>query len=1697
MIVLLVVVLLTTAMMLRSFDRTRNASNVRASQAAIKAATPATARARVKIEELLQDPRLPKETPSELTLYNAIKTNPKYTFGDETRLKLAFDINKDNIIETNNTNIDNDETLTTAWRFPVDTDNNGKFDSYILYGIYFRNPSTTTNPLEVRSTPLATQVGGSRCANLLNNNTNSLGDSGWQKSGDELKKSFFVYTATVPITDNTGLGGEFEKFPGNQSFYALEYQQDQSRIPLINYAAFFDGDLELTPTTDFRLNGRVHTNGNLLVGGRNNAEIRLYQVSGKNSCFYQAENANVTVGGNVANGNAADTADQNTVDVDLFGDEPDRNNARIGSINKSIESGGGALVAYNDDAYNQRIALMKREALSYCREESNYCSEINPPRNSTVLAINRYPQEVKNRFSDRLKENPSLNTYNVLSEELELYLKNRTRRVPYAEVPQDGNATGFYNENNVFPGFNIIEPPQEWREPTLDYTKLQLKTRQLEATSPDKLNQDGKQKYLGDRIVVGNNLPAYWKDGKNYITSPKDQQFIAGTNWTDPDNQPRYRSTQVQQLGDLNMSDRDGFWEEEAAKNPATSVAESGGLRIITGAGIYQHKGNKSSTIPQLQNDSFLPDIPNKDKLDSGEKLPKKAPKDLRLAGELVNEYTAKDLVWSDLMPMTGGDDIKPPKDKPDLRMRATAVYDYRDTSYTDTNYISRTPTACISSYYDPTDSLTARNRDELPDVSGDITVRPLTARTGKGRSNNGVVYSAPYTNNNARFSAIATYLPELKAQARMLFPNGRLVNEPLQKALIKLSSNGTLIDPNKPLSLSENSAIDTAICSLKILDNTITPQTNPVIPHGAIREASFLDAREVKALHQDEDDTTGGVISGTSQNQDSKTDYNLKLEQRQPLEVRVTQINLDTDKTRGITRKELIGTNNNEYVLPNSGIIYASRDDALLDDSFELSQESNTTTTTTTLNGESAPPTETKLLSPTDFILDSTRRPNGIRLINGSNLSRTIENTYREEEKGLTLVTNLPVYIKGNFNLHQTPSRNILEEFLEKLQFPDWSNFYTRNADLNPNFACRPGKPGCPNSEGDTWRPATIISDAVTVLSGTFKDGFRNQGDYDLNNNAYISPTKNSPSDTTQKRKGMGFWDNSFVTSAAWSDTNSNGNPYPNQKTNDSYVSSYLTNGVTPVQRRTNFPEYVMEICRKIPVESCTDADWVVGYDGFGGKPVDGKLEDDERNVKAIDLIKNIAGGAKFDQLGAGTTARPALQPDDRRYPRRVAFRLTSSGGGSSSGGGGASGGGASGGGAGNGSGGGAGGAGSGSTNGGSSGAGGNSPSNPNNNLNINQFISQNSTQPDSGAGSAGTDAGAGGAGAGGAGSGAGGGAGTGGSGAGSGSTGGGAGSGSTGGGAGSGSTGGGGALPIPLGINDRGIVQEFPYGGALPRQVPNALWFKTTNNPANPRQGESYSADKPLFIGNSSGQPLLEPVLQIHSPDGSPSNNLDRGDERRYGANWLQTAGEDTTVNATFVSGNSPSRPQEESAGLPNFVRFLENWQDKALNIAGSFIQMKRSVYATAPFSTILRQKATATATLGENLSLFNYPINNYRTNNGTPAGIVPYFTAPNRHWIFDVALLSQPTDLFAQKFTTPSKSSPNEFFREVGRDDPWVQTLLCAATASDRVGRSTATYTQYAVPDKQQRPASCRNDAPNYPANNSGNNTNVVGN
>jgi hypothetical protein len=115
------------------------------------------------------------------------------------------------------------------------------------------------------------------------------------------------------------------------------------------------------------------------------------------------------------------------------------------------------------------------------------------------------------------------------------------------------------------------------------------------------------------------------------------------------------------------------------------------------------------------------------------------------------------------------------------------------------------------------------------------------------------------------------------------------------------------------------------------------------------------------------------------------------------------------------------------------------------------------------------------------DFFADPLRRPNGFRLLNGNRLDR--QGIPAEKNiAGLSFISDNPVYIQGDFNLHSTDgtANNLIEEFTEKLT-DNWSNFYGRST-LDPRFA-RPDQ--------DTWRPAEIVADAVTILSDNFCDGF------------------------------------------------------------------------------------------------------------------------------------------------------------------------------------------------------------------------------------------------------------------------------------------------------------------------------------------------------------------------------------------------------------------------------------------------------------------------------------------------------------------------------------------------------------------------------------------------------------------------------
>jgi hypothetical protein len=1639
--VLLVVILLTVAIVLRSFDRANTARNVRVNQQVLAAATPALDRAKAKIQFLLrEDPQRPLATPSDTELYRMISSPASgidnYTFGDETRLSLKVQPSA------------NTPPINTAWRYPVDTNNDGKFDTFTLYGILFlsppRFPSGATNAgdftrarnqLEARTPPMSLGVLKKGCEAAAGNIASLVGDSGWYSVNGRLLKSFFVYTVNVPIKDGEAAAvqaldntHQYLPFTGTTSISALEYQQDQSRIPLGNNAVVYEDDLEISPGPALNMNGRMITNSNLLVTGLNaNDNVKLYQVSSPDSCFYDQENSKIIVGGNVINGGSGDNFATNTVPVHLFQQNSGAplTNQKI-SVNyaaatsgQSVKTSSTALdVLYNNQAFQQRINLLVQWQ--------------KQPGTTDPLSVQQKPAT---QTRDQALEN---------------YFKLVTRKVPFAEVPLGTSGITGYGlpptgNSPIASGSSgeTLRPNDKWNLPTDANTKLSLDPNQLEETPIDPKNPITQELYLGDRVVAGNSLPSKWFDSSQNQLSTAPQTVVGATKWNSvdaappsPDPKARTRTSQITQLADVGATDRgnglgegppsltdstqdlrDGFWEASAAQIPKTAVDGIGGLRVITSAGVYD------------RTNSFLPP-PKWIGIDnSGTPSLKTAPTDTYddPATTSIEKYP---VVWPDTMPMSplgpgsnvydnsvGGPYLDanwkpwsslatpvPAADgtglpgavvsttllsgivesatakqyaKGDLRMRATAVYHYADNGYKADDIVPpaqppQEPIACISSYYDPSNASTARNITPLADVSGQGAIAPEIATRAPGLgtqqafigSNNGIAYGAPQSrpkNASTVTNGLLSGNGVLDAQANLVFPDGRFANGPLRSALQVSDDRRTL---------AQKAAIDSTNCALGILEGKLSP--NPAIPDGAIQEVAFLNGREIKAI--DRDDPTTAVNEAFTLSSPLSTavppavpaaqltgNYNQPIEERQPLEIRATQIDLDQLRKQPITQKNTATGPDPEYLLPDSGIIYASRDDALPD-------RSDRTPATTT--GTGVDEATSKRVSPSDSLLDPTRKPNGIVLINGEQLFRGTTGditslTDLVKQKGLILVSNLPTYIKGNFNLHTAAPSG--EEFNTPVA-SDWNNFYSPRGGLNPSFACRNGDPRLKNCTGDNWRQATVLADAVTMLSKNYRFGFRNEGDFDLRNNAGAA--------AVLPRRQQGFFNNNFVTnglsSGAFSD---NGNLFTGTgkalKDAD-YVnltppwSSYFNNFVTPVQRRGRFPEYVMEVCTKLPVSECTNADWFVDPGTPTTVPADG-------------------GSYSTTTFKAGSTVDPpalALQ----RFPRRVAFDKTSI------------------------------------------------PPKPWGIKNATTITTSSATANDN---------------------------------------------------------------ALWFAATTDGIAVSFddinpPYLVNNPTAVPTLNttiadgsatllpYLATTSSPT-PLQTLPPTA-------YSGSQPLLLPVPQLQTltaavPD--PGNTMPRGAKNARATGWIPQAVA-TTFNLIVGAGDTPSRALSTTSGdfnggLQNLPRFLESWNNGgvATNIKGSFVQLNRSAFSTSPYQPILPLSLSrpTSASPTSLMSLFETQVSGapsssqpitflttptlsakfYNTDSG--AGLIPYFSPPLRNWGFDVAQLSQPPDLFTQRFTTPPvKTQPAEYFREVGRDDLWVQTLMCSKLATD--GKTPAT-------------------------------------
>jgi hypothetical protein len=424
---------------------------------------------------------------------------------------------------------------------------------------------------------------------------------------------------------------------------------------------------------------------------------------------------------------------------------------------------------------------------------------------------------------------------------LEEYFKQMLRKVPFKEVGPVGltqvNASDTYGAPPktlpITESLDKLRPLDslKWSIPEDTNTGISvlpsLAKGKLETTTPVDGSLLSEEKFLGDRVIAGNNLPAKRWDGNKFTSDP---DKITGGKWNSGDTSgERTRSPQVTKVADVGATERSGFWEGAAAEKPKNPLDGVGGLRVITSAGVYERTY------------SFLPPPTWINPLD-GTLLGNGATDaydDPTTTGAAVEKYP---VVWPDSMPMsplgpgskvynnsaggayadsnwvalpatlvlpvTGSTTIDPKTPqyaKGDLRMRATAVYHYKKDGGYDPNVkpIDLKPVkpfACVSSYYDPSNASTARNLSTLPDVSGqNTTLNPPELGTPGTQigSNNGVVYGPPADKTQEPKSTPSTVPAtlgllgggtptDLQRQANYVFPDGRFANEPLRKALLK-----------------------------------------------------------------------------------------------------------------------------------------------------------------------------------------------------------------------------------------------------------------------------------------------------------------------------------------------------------------------------------------------------------------------------------------------------------------------------------------------------------------------------------------------------------------------------------------------------------------------------------------------------------------------------------------------------------------------------------------------------------------------------------------------------------------------------------------------------------------------------------------------------------------------------------------------
>jgi hypothetical protein len=1127
-LMVVMMLLIVTSLMIRSYQRSEQVIGAFQTQQLQNAATPAIERAKAKLERMFSDlaggvytrtSGLPNESVIEDIL---LKSHPEtYKFPGEEPIKL-------------DTDGDGSPDQFAGWKFETDANGDGDTkdseDLITAYTIVFRatkavnattlktvdpklvgtnlgnikfqpfnNETEKANNLVVSNGPILPkpeETTAAGCQVTINpDDPNRPEVNGWfSLSSAVLMKNFQVYAVSVPrgIT----------KDQGNAALSTILYQQDRTFSSGSKWGAWFRNDIEINPGFDFIWNGAMHTEGSIFTRPEK-SNFRSFLISGKNSCFYRPEtNSQITARGHFVNSLlwGSNSAFTGKVLVD-----------RYSNPTSSIEL-TDALDSVLDNAISGNAADLALNALKILTQNASQ------PRGSRTFAEIKDPAWDNQDLKERV---------NILQESSPPPYVDDTYRADNIYGPKPGygrpqkDANGQYT---VIPNLKIGENLTEDRLIRDDAPVLEPESYGLDGYWERRARGDGMRVIVGQRLDLGN---AYGWKGTDDPLNPPDSIItnLSRQRRAQRDNLAAVQATLVYH----NDTSSKGY---EPVAVVATTVHPGTKTTLDKSATFEQ-----SSLIGNVYTDFFYGIGTNGWEFDPGSAKwnftnptsnaemrnalsnlanfagdPDGAfPPKQESAGDIVHPYPYLTM-WGNFSNLRRALTRSPASlaDKTTIQTAAATLglLAYNVDYLQKFDYKSSSNSSKLSSLSLTIGGLSSLGGTTTPDeviakLSGDdaklarlVHLKEQVARdrkfgfasgdSGECDATTGLLGSDPnlkyLCSSLPKFPALYYIFPivdhghdsgpQAQPSSEPYISNAHIQGVNSGSDLYKEINDAAIADlalkprainftgwalptANKPPSVTSN---DNPVNTEWDLVKTINGSTT-TLRRVAVKDSAFFDGRE---------------------------------------EMSVRALNLDLDLLR---MNQVPG--GSDTWLPKSGMIYAFREDAVREDaiarprrttysSYETSSyltnpgvmDANNLIDPPVYNiatpGADPPQPDNGASigispKPVDFYADPDRRPYGFRIKQGNDLRRNNQNTVLA---GLTLISDNPVYIQGNFNGHG--STNQLTELERDATKPDDSAFYGLNLATS----------GFGNPNKDPWRPSEVLADAVTLLSNSFCDG-------------------------------------------------------------------------------------------------------------------------------------------------------------------------------------------------------------------------------------------------------------------------------------------------------------------------------------------------------------------------------------------------------------------------------------------------------------------------------------------------------------------------------------------------------------------------------------------------------------------------------